>query len=387
MRKGKLSRRKLIEYIRSIMPEKSSEVEMLAIIEKAVADNVVFDESYLWSDEETRKKIYRLAKKEAQKPQDEVKRKIICINMAELYSYVAKEFGLDVEFQRIATTFTENGVNVENEIGSYEILDRISEDKQDHVCPIANLKDGRKLIVDIQADLAALQTRSMPMDFGSGNIGSNTPVKIDTLSQEEIENTFKKAYKLEADEEFTEQYIKKLNSELTNEKLEPIEKIKRIIEDSRINQEVKHLGVRGLKNFYKEILREVLGIPTAGVYFHNGTRANVTTCSITNGKVAKKYSILIYLQDFDNQICYIFSKKNREMMKVTPDELYQMQNQGMVIRPICHPDERTIQTDILDESMRGFIKCGADSLKLKKEKRKINMDELFVSEYEEEEEK
>ena len=384
MRKGKLSRKKLIENINNIMPKNLSEVEKLAIIEKAIADNIVFDEGYLWSDEETRKKIYKLSKREAQIPKDEMKRKIICINMAELYAYVCKKFGLDVELQRIAMTFTPEGGKVENEIGGSEILNKISEEKLDHVCPIANLKDGRTIIVDIQSDLDALQTRSTPMDFGTENICSNAPKKIDTLSKKEIIDAFRKAYGLEADEEFTEEYIKELNYKFTTEQLEPMDKIKKIIEDFRIQQEVQHLGVIGLKDFYKRILCEVLGIANAGVYFRNGTRANVTSCSISNGKGTKKYSIFLYMQDFNNQVCYIFSKKHRKMISVTPEELYLMEKQSMVIRPVCSEDERTIQTDIIDKSMRNFINLGAHSVNPKE--KKINMDEFFIDEYDEDEE-
>lgn len=158
----RLTRRQLVEHIRNIMPEGLSELEMAAFIEKEVANNLVFDENYLWSDNETRRKIYKLAKQEAQKPKEEVKRKIICINMTELYIYVAKKIGLDVGYQRIA--FRE-GTPVENEIGGSEILDKISEEKLEHVCPILKLKDGRKIRVDIQSDLDNLQTRSKTIGF------------------------------------------------------------------------------------------------------------------------------------------------------------------------------------------------------------------------------
>ena len=57
--KKTLTRRQLIEHIRTTMPDDLSELEKAAFIEKAVADNVVFDEDYLWGDKDTRKKIYK----------------------------------------------------------------------------------------------------------------------------------------------------------------------------------------------------------------------------------------------------------------------------------------------------------------------------------------
>lgn len=45
---------------------------------------------------------------------------------------------------------------------SEEKLEKISEEKLEHVCSIANLKDGRRIVIDIQNDLDLLQTRSKP---------------------------------------------------------------------------------------------------------------------------------------------------------------------------------------------------------------------------------
>ena len=198
MRKGKLSRKALIKHIRSTMPEGLTELEILAYIEKAIADNVVFDEGYLWSDNETKKKIYKLSKQEALQRKDTVKRKMICINMAELYAYIAGEFGIEVELQRIARD--EESFKIENEIGGTEVLEKISEEKLEHVCPIANLKDGRRIVIDIQNDLELLQTRSRPLDFGKGDGCSQVPKPIDILSEEEVESVFRKIYELQEGE-------------------------------------------------------------------------------------------------------------------------------------------------------------------------------------------
>lgn len=373
MRKGKLTRTQLVQHIRNIMPEGLSELEIAAVIEKQIADNVVFDEGYLWSDHETRKKIYKLAKQEAQKPKEEIKRKIICINMAELYVYVARQFGLDAEFQR--TTVKERKID-ETEIGGSEIFDKISEHKLDHVCPILNLKDGKRIKVDIQSDLKNLQTRSKPIDFGQ----DDDRQMLSTLSDEEITSIFKKVYRLQDGETFTDEYIANLTNELNREQLEPMEKIKRIMEDNRVQEEVKQLGITEVKEFYKDILGQVLGIPIFGIYFRNCTRAHISTCSISDGKGKTKHSVFLYMQDFDNQICYIFSKKNRKMVSVTPEELYQMEAQSMIIRPAYTPEDRNMQTDIIENSMNSFIKKGKNSIQAQQE---IDMDEFF----EEEEEK
>lgn len=218
------------------------------------------------------------------------------------------------------------------------------------------------------------------MAFGTNDDDS----EIDVLPEEEVNSIFRKVYGLETDEEFMEDYIKSQIDRLKSEHLEPMEKIKRMIEDPRVQKEVKHLGVYGVKSFYKSILNQILGLPTTGVYFHNGTRANISTCSISDGKGNKKHSVFLYMQDFDNQICYIFSKRNRRMVSVTPEELYQMGTQSMVIKPAYTFEERNMQTDIIDQSMRTFIKRGESSMHTKEEQSPIDMDEFFVDDFEEE---
>ena len=152
------------------------------------------------------------------------------------------------------------------------------------------------------------------------------------------------------------------------------------MEDDRVQEEVKHLGITEVKEFYKDILGQVLGISIFGIYFHNGTRAHISTCSISDGKGKSKHSVFLYMQDFDNQICYIFSKKNRKMVSVTPEELYQMENQSMIIRPAYTAGERNMQTDIIENSMNSFIRKGKESMK----PQQIDMDEFFIDDYEEE---
>lgn len=57
----RLTRKELVEHIKQIMPNDLNEIEKIAFIEKEVAKQISFDEKYLWGDNETKQKIYKLS--------------------------------------------------------------------------------------------------------------------------------------------------------------------------------------------------------------------------------------------------------------------------------------------------------------------------------------
>lgn len=365
----KLTRTQLIEYIRNTMPDGLTELEKAAFIEKAVADNVVFDEAYLWSDHETRRKIYKLAKEEAQRPKEEIKRKLICTTMSELYVYVARKFGLDIEYQR--TTVGKNQ-EPENEIGGNEVLDKISEDKLEHVCPILNLKDGRRIRVDIQGDLANLQTRSKAIGFGTKDDDSD----IEVLPEEEIDSIFRKIYGLNEGEKFTDDYITDLILKMKGK--EPIEKIEGIIEDERIQRELQFTGCVEAKKLFDNILQQALGTKIFGTYFGNGVHAHISTCSLTQGAQNKKYSFLLYADDEYEKLFYVFSRKSKKLVRITPEELHQMKKMSMKITPIIQS-----KADLEIKTLK-FISEAIDSYESDKQENPTSVDMEYFFEDDEE---
>ncbi len=384
----RLTRKQLIEHIRNTMPDNWSETEKSAFIECEVAKKIVFDEEYLWG-QNVREKIemYIEARKQAQastqyyselqqneqlqttSQEPPTKRRLICITMSELCVYVAKQFGLNMKYQK--------SNNKEEAIGDAAIFDLLDEYKADHLCPILDLQDGRTITVDIQQDLYKLQTRSRPLGFGTKD-----NLYVDGLDEEEIDAVFRKVYGLKEDEDFTDEYITNLNNQLSKEQLEPLQKIKKIIEDPRIQQEAQNLGAWGAKHFYKEIIQEVLGVPTFGTFFHNGTYAYITTCSMTNKQGAKKHSVFLYAQDYDEKICYIFSKKTRKMVPMTSQELQQMQAKSMTIRPAT--DSPTRVGTVIDKEIKSFIERGSNNDNSDRDITQ-NMEDIFTYEFEEDE--
>ena len=358
----RLTRNQLIEHIRNTMPEGLTELEKAAFIEVEVAKRIWFNEQYLWGG--CSERLYKLAKSEAQKPKQEIKKKLICVTMAELYVHVAKQFGLDVKYQRYCSD--------KNEIGEEEILKRLEPKTQQHVCPVLQLSDGRTIRVDIQGDLHNLQTRSRPDGFGTSE---NDP-SLEVLPQKQIDGIFRKAYRLEQGEYFTDEYITRLNSKL--HQYEPIDKIRILMEDSRIQEEMKKLGCVEARKFCKQILQQVLGISVFGTYFHNGTYAHTSKCFLSNSDGEKKYSIYLYAQDHDQKLFYVLSKKNRQMVEILPEELSQMLENSMIIPQIRSKSNERVMLNIAN-GMSSYPKPPV-------EPKSIDM-EYFFGEDEEENEK
>lgn len=202
--KRKLTRKELIEQIKVNMPSNLAEIEMVAFIEKYIADNVSFDETYYWSDTATKKKIYRLAKVAAKKPPEEVKRKLICTTMAELFVFALKEFGIDAEFER---RIVKQNKKTKIETGRNEILDKLSVEILEHIDVIVHLKGGRSIGINIQGDITNLKTRSKPVGFGHL---TDSRSRLSKVENEEIDRIFRKIYGLYDDEDFTYEYIKML---------------------------------------------------------------------------------------------------------------------------------------------------------------------------------
>ena len=188
------TRTDLVKHIQQIMPDSLNEYEKLAFIELQVAKQMAFDEKYLWGDKGTQEKIYQKAREKAQHQtsSNPIKRKLICVTMAELFGYVAKQFGFNIKYQK---RYTDNEIAS----GENEIFNMISDTKKEHVCPIIELSNGMFIEVDIQGDLARLQTRSKPKFFGARRHGTKIEngVAIDIIDNSTCNQTFRKLYALQ----------------------------------------------------------------------------------------------------------------------------------------------------------------------------------------------
>lgn len=371
MNKKRLTRKELVKHIRQTMPSDYNEIERLAFIEKEVADQISFDEKYLWGDIGTKEKIYKLSKREAQTSPKEIKRNLICINMAELYGYVAKNFGFNVKYQTRAP-----GLEINS--GDNEILKTISSKKQEHVCPIVKLSNGKFIEVDIQHDLARLQTRSKPRAFGLENhsIRSTSDVKIGVLNNDLVNDAFKKVYHLGEDEKFTDEYIRTLAGKLRGEGKTPIEMLELFMQDPRITRELQNTKCIEANKLYKAILRVCYDVSIEKQFLKENDRAIIEECILSDDKGNKRYSFCIYAEDEREKAFFIYSKKSKRMIKLTQEEIQQMTQQVMNV-------ELRGRSSELRKNMMSFV-SGENEIPIKNVTQSISLEDIFVDEDEEE---
>lgn len=368
----RLTRKELVEHIRQIMPENLNEIEKLAFIEKEVSKQVSFDEKYLWGDIETKKKIYKLAKRDAKNPTQKIDKKLICVTMAELFGYVAKQFGYNVLYQKRAPGF-------DIKSGENEIFEKISTQTLEHVCPLVELSDGIYIEIDIQDDMARLQTNSRPKAFGANKHGTKmgNGVIIGILNKNTVDESFRKIYEFEQEETFTDEYIMVLSKIYKHQNKSPIEMFESYMEEPIVKKQFRNLKCIEANKFYKLILMACYGFSSNGKEFEkNENKAIIEECILSDNQGTKRYSFCIYAEDNEHKVFYVYSKKSKRMIKLTQEEIKQMTNQVMNV------ELRGRASDIKD-NMKSFIN-GAREANLNSDSKAVSLEEIFLEDDEEE---
>lgn len=369
----RLTRNELVEHIKEIMPDDYNEYERLAFIEKEVAKQISFDEKYLWGDIGTKEKIYQLAKKEAQKPHQEIKRKIICVNMAELFGYVAKQFGYDVKYQKRPI-----GKGIKS--GDNRIFNTISSQKQEHVCTVVGLSDGKHIEVDIQDDLSRLQTNSRPRSFGRNAHGTRfeNGVNINLLERDKVDKLFRKIYNLDSDERFTDEYIMVFSAMLKCQNKTSIQMLEFFMDDPKIQKVLQNARCVEANKLYKAILKVCYDFSDEKQFFKGENKAIIEECILSDNKGNKRYSFCIYAEDVEQQTFYAYSKKSRRMVKLSKEEIRQMAQRDMKVTLRGRPSE-------LKMKMTSFLRNAQKSpITLTGKSDTISIEDIFLDDDEEE---
>ncbi len=369
MGKRKLTRKQLVESIKQTMPNDLTEIEKLAFIETEIAKQISFDEQYLWGDRETKEKIYKLAKSEAQRPHKEIKRKLICVTMAELFGYVVKEFGFEVLYQKRVP-------GVEDKAGDNDIFKKVSPKKQEHVCPIVKLSNGEYVEVDIQSDLYRLQTHSKPKAFGLNQVQIKNGVKTSTIDNSTIERTFRKIYQLEENERFTDEYIMIFAAMLRCQRKTPIEMIEFFMNDPKIQDALQNARCIEANKLYKKILGVCYDVPVENQFFkhENREKAIIDECILSDDKGQKRYSFCIYAENGEQRQFYVYSKRSRRMVNLSQEQVQQMTKQARDIKLRGRSSE-------LKNQMISFVKGNGENIQsLRQEETTVSLDDIFLDE-------
>ena len=357
----KLSRNELVKHILDTMPRHYNEYERLAFIELKVAEQIAFDERYLWSDLQTKERIYKAARREADKPRAKVDKKLICITMSELFAYVLKAVGFNVEFQK--QPFIGNAQTV-----SKGIFKKISHKTQEHVRTVVQLSNGKKIEVDIQGDLHRLQTRSRPKFFGQ--VIHETG--ITTLPSHLLDETFRKLYGIKENECFIDQYIRDFIRQSHEEQKTSIQTIEMIMNDQRIQEQLQSLGCIETNKILQQILYRTYGIQLGKQYVKEKEQAIMQECALIDDSGMKRFSFCVYAEDEQKKIFYIYSKKSKKMIKLTREDLQQMKKTPKKVEIIGKSTE-------LKQHMTRYINDDTTEPSNKEnEPKDISIDDIFL---------
>lgn len=371
MAKRKLTRKVLVEHIRQTMPNDLDEIEKLAFIETEVAKQISFDEQYLWGDRDTKEKIYKLAKRNAQMQHKDIKKKLICVTMAELFGYIAKEFGYTVLYQKRVP-------GEEDKTGEKEIFQKISPKKQEHVCPIVKLSNGEYVEIDIQSDLYRLQTCSKPKAFGLNRVEVVGGRKTSIIDNSTIERVFSKLYKMRDGERFTDEYIMVFSAMLGCQKKTPLQMLEFFMNDPKIQEGLQNAGCIEANKLYKKILSLCYDFSRGNQFFKESDKAIIEECILSTDKGQKRYSFCIYAESDEQQKFYLYSKKSRRMVNLSQEEIQQMTGQVMKVKFRGRPSD-------LKSDMISFINGEETNFKNSIEENvTVSLEDIFLDEDEEE---
>ena len=122
--------------------------------------------------------------------------------------------------------------------------------------------------------------------------------------------------------------------------------LKALMADERIQQEVRNAGCVEANRFYNNmILKKVYNAKFDSKAYDERKEAIdqefisgedlalIDECVLDDGKKKKRYSFCIYAEDGEEQLLWIYSKKSKKMIPLTPKEICKLSSMSSHIKP------------------------------------------------------
>lgn len=302
--------KQVAEKIRNEMPEGLDELETLRYIYIYLGKQKRFDPMYCFADEKNKKKIYMLSK---QKMHDEEylteKRELVCTTISALLRLVAKEFDIRLE---------------------------LSKDEDNHTYNVAILKNGIRILVDLQQDLKFIHTNQRTENFGQGNYGYYD------ISEYELEAIDEKIGYKKRNEDYKDEQIYQLARSARKKK--KLVALSYIVENEEFNQTIQNSdGYMESISYIKRVFREANILDFV----------RIVTCSKseTSNLEEKQYTPLLFAKYKSEYAMYIFKKKEGKFVDISPERFKKLLNLGM-----------RVNDDIYSKELMNFI-CFEDVAK------------------------
>ena len=292
--------KQMADEARKRMPEGLNELETLRYIYIFLGKQKSFDPEYYFGNKEVKKKIYELHNRRLENEDFLVSnRNLICTSISHTLKLLGKEFGIDIEVKQNRNT------------------------KCTHMYNVGNLKDGRKIHLDLQMDLKFIH-----MGRRTGNFGTLSDL-CTMIAVEDIEAIDEKIGYKNPDKDYTEKILIDILQRLKDKK--GLEKVKGLLSDKEFKEILEEKGYVESQLFVSDALVTI-----------GALESNVITCyrdkNIYNEPLPEtQYSMCVFAQGereekgkFD---IYIYKKRAGRFVNVSVEEMRMLVEQGLKLKP------------------------------------------------------
>ena len=381
MQTKRLTVRQIVKHIKSNIPDEYSEEEKIAYIVTEFSKRIASSEHYYFGDKSTKQQMIELAQRPYLGKKNDVKRKLIPFTMSEKLARVLEKCGYSVSFVKSIT-----GKN-KSQVGKKEILKEPASDFVDRQLSllVKGHREKKGIELNIFQDLYKIQTRCKPMLFGQ-NVHCDIQRQTRTISRDSIEKVFRKVYGLKDAEIFTDEYIDFVVQRMKKEGKTPVEILKELINDERIQEEAKTAGCVEAHRFYQMLLRSIyckgFGVkqwnastPAKEYEFQlNKDATLIDECVLNSGK-KKRYSFCIYAENDNEQVLFVYSKKEKKMVQLSPRDIVVLSGRSSHIKlRQCECDKP------LRQSMKNYIQGIPKDAEKQSDVPQITIEDIFEEE-------
>lgn len=267
--------------------KKLDELSFIRKIYMEIGKNKTFDTKYYFGNNETKKKIYNLARRRTEVEKGLDKREIICYSLARQCEYIFENLGY-------SCTITHEPRELE------------------HVFNILTLKDGRRIKLDLQSDLEFIQTGRKTRYFGRSD---DEYFLLDELPEEEIIKADRNIGYPNEDAEYTDGTINGIINSLKD--LPLTERISRFISNKEINEVSKDMGYMQKYSFFYKMLSSLAENEIWKKLF-------IFPCEIK----PEEYTSCIFVNDKQPKT-YLYSNKHNMFLGVDIGRISTLQEEGL----------------------------------------------------------
>ena len=291
---------KYIEYLKQKISEKGemNEVEIMRYVYIDLGKKMDFDLRYTFGNSKERKKIYNEKINEEELNHIIETHTAICKSLAYLVKRILGEFNIE------ASVVTEEG-----------------EKNGKHVFNVVELKDGRRMVLDLEADLENIQSGSMTDFFGT-NLENEDE---DIVSWDELREIDINKADYIPDGYYFEDMIDMLKKAISSPNISLEEKLEFVLENLNVYIDNRKVQYREKMMYYERVFDYVFSsIERRKIH-------QIDAYKKDNGDVNCKNILILDLEKKEKKV-YLFSQERNRYENKTMEDIVNLKNEGFITR-------------------------------------------------------